>query len=73
DYRINDKCIGCTLCSQHCPVDAIPMTPYERHTIDMDICTRCDTCYQVCPEDAVFIDSEPQTKSKPKQAIPTAV
>ncbi|HJN09134.1 MAG TPA: NAD(P)H-dependent oxidoreductase subunit E [Pirellulaceae bacterium] len=73
DYRINDKCIGCTLCSQHCPVDAIPMTPYERHTIDMDICTRCDTCYLVCPEDAVFIDSEPQTKSKPKQAIPTAV
>lgn len=65
DYRINDKCIGCTLCSQHCPVDAIPMTPYHRHTIDLDLCTRCDTCYQVCPEDAVFIASEPKTKTKP--------
>jgi NADH-quinone oxidoreductase subunit F len=63
DYRINQKCIGCTLCSQHCPVDAIPMTPYQRHTIDLDRCTRCDTCYQVCPEDAVFIASEPRTKS----------
>jgi NADH-quinone oxidoreductase subunit F len=66
DYRINDKCIGCTLCSQHCPVDAIPMTPYARHTIEVDICIRCDTCYQVCPEDAVFIHSEPKQESRPK-------
>ncbi|MCP4788314.1 MAG: 4Fe-4S dicluster domain-containing protein [Fuerstiella sp.] len=73
DYRINDKCIGCTLCSQHCPVDAIPMTPYARHTIDMDICIRCDTCYLVCPEDAVYIASDPPTKSKPKQTMPIPV
>ncbi|QEG00629.1 NADP-reducing hydrogenase subunit HndC [Stieleria maiorica] len=59
DYRINDRCIGCTLCAQHCPVDAIPMTPYYRHTIDLDRCTRCDSCYQVCPEHAVYITSEP--------------
>ncbi len=56
-YEINDKCIGCTLCAQHCPVDAIPMTPYKRHTIDMSICTRCDTCRQVCPESAVDVVS----------------
>jgi len=55
-YKINDKCIGCTLCAQNCPVDAIPMTPYQRHTIDMDICTRCDTCRQVCPEEAVYVE-----------------
>ena len=39
---------------QHCPVDAIPMTPYARHTIDLEKCTRCDTCRQVCPEQAVY-------------------
>ena len=35
---------------QKCPSDAIPMTPYARHTIDMQKCTRCDTCRQVCPD-----------------------
>jgi NADH-quinone oxidoreductase subunit F len=54
-YEINDACIGCTLCAQHCPVDAIPLTPYRRHTIDLDLCTRCDTCRQVCPEEAVIV------------------
>ncbi len=56
EYKINDRCIGCTLCAQACPVDAIPMTPYRRHTIDSEKCTRCDTCVQVCPEDAVYVE-----------------
>lgn len=56
-YEINSSCIGCTLCAQYCPVDAIPMTPYRRHVVDMDICTRCDTCRQVCPEGSVLVTS----------------
>jgi NADH-quinone oxidoreductase subunit F len=54
-YRVRDNCTGCTLCSQHCPVNAIPMTPYHRHTIDVEKCTRCDSCRKVCPVDAIEV------------------
>jgi NADH-quinone oxidoreductase subunit F len=56
-YRVTDDCIGCTLCAQHCPADAIPMTPYAKHDIDQQKCTRCDTCRQICPEGAIIVES----------------
>ena len=54
-YSITDKCIGCTLCAQHCPADAIAMTPYEKHVIDAAKCIRCGTCKQVCRSEAVSV------------------
>jgi NADH:ubiquinone oxidoreductase subunit F (NADH-binding)/NADH:ubiquinone oxidoreductase subunit E/NAD-dependent dihydropyrimidine dehydrogenase PreA subunit len=54
-YSITDNCIGCTLCAQHCPVDAIAMKPYQKHEIDAEKCIRCGTCKQVCPADAVRV------------------
>jgi len=55
-YSITDDCIGCTICAQHCPTDAIAMKPYEKHEIDPDKCVRCGTCKSVCPVDAVRVD-----------------
>ncbi len=54
-YRVRDNCIGCTICAQHCPANAIPMTPYRQHEINMDLCFRCDSCRKLCPHDAIEV------------------
>ena len=54
-YEITEACIGCTVCAQHCPVDAIPLTPYRRHEINPGKCVRCGTCRAVCPAHAVEV------------------
>jgi len=52
-YSVTEYCIGCTICAQHCPTEAIAMTPYQKHEIDTDKCVRCGTCKEVCPTDAI--------------------
>ncbi len=54
-YSVTDDCIGCTLCAQHCPADAIEMKPYEKHEIDAEKCIRCGTCKNICPADAIEV------------------
>jgi NADH:ubiquinone oxidoreductase subunit F (NADH-binding)/NADH:ubiquinone oxidoreductase subunit E/NAD-dependent dihydropyrimidine dehydrogenase PreA subunit len=54
-FSITDDCIGCTLCAQKCPVEAIAFTPYEKHTVDPQKCIRCGACKSVCPADAVEV------------------
>jgi NADH:ubiquinone oxidoreductase subunit F (NADH-binding) len=54
-YSVTDDCIGCSLCAQHCPADAIEMKPYEKHEIDSEKCIRCGTCESVCPVDAIEV------------------
>jgi NADH-quinone oxidoreductase subunit F len=54
-YYINDQCIGCTICAQKCPVEAIAFRPHEKHEIDSGLCTSCDICRQDCPTGAVMI------------------
>ena len=54
-YSVNDECIGCTKCVQKCPVDAIPFTPHEKHTINTELCIKCDACRAACPVDAIDV------------------
>lgn len=46
-------CIGCTLCIQACPVDAIVGAAKQMHTILPDQCTGCDLCVAPCPVDCI--------------------
>jgi NADH:ubiquinone oxidoreductase subunit F (NADH-binding) len=55
-YSVTDDCIGCTLCAQHCPGEAIQAKPYEKHEIDAEKCIRCGTCKSVCPSNAIKVE-----------------
>jgi len=46
-------CIGCTLCIQACPVDAIIGAAKQMHTVLADDCTGCDLCVAPCPVDCI--------------------
>lgn len=46
-------CIGCTLCIQACPVDAIVGANKLMHTVIPELCTGCDLCVAPCPVDCI--------------------
>ena len=46
-------CIGCTLCIQACPVDAILGAAKQMHTVITAECTGCELCLPPCPVDCI--------------------
>lgn len=46
-------CIGCTLCIQACPTDAIVGASKQMHTVIPDACTGCKLCIAPCPVDCI--------------------
>jgi electron transport complex protein RnfB len=67
-------CIGCTLCIQACPVDAILGTAKQMHTVITSECTGCDLCIPPCPVECIHVVRVEDTTAswtwpKPAQAV----
>lgn len=52
-YVITDKCVGCSLCSKKCPVNAISGEIKKQFTIDQDKCIKCGVCADNCKFKAI--------------------
>lgn len=50
-------CIGCTLCIDACPVDAIVGSNKRMHTVIEPLCTGCELCLPVCPVDCIVLEN----------------
>lgn len=48
-------CIGCTLCIEACPVDAIIGASKQMHTVISADCTGCELCVPPCPVDCIHM------------------
>ncbi|MDD5679017.1 MAG: 4Fe-4S binding protein [Kiritimatiellae bacterium] len=47
-----EKCTGCGLCVEACPVEAISMED-DKAKVDKDKCADCGQCVEECPNEAI--------------------
>ncbi|MBB3102325.1 RnfABCDGE type electron transport complex subunit B [Azomonas macrocytogenes] len=62
------ECIGCTKCSQACPVDAIVGAAKLMHTVITAECTGCELCITPCPVDCIDIQPLPEAEARAQRA-----
>ncbi|MDQ7990292.1 MAG: electron transport complex subunit RsxB [Candidatus Dactylopiibacterium sp.] len=70
-FIAEDLCIGCTLCLQACPVDAIAGAAKQMHTILAPLCTGCELCIAPCPVDCIAMHPIEETVDTWKWRYPT--
>ncbi len=67
-----NTCIGCTLCIQACPVDAIVGSSKQMHTVVAELCTGCELCVAPCPVDCIHMEPVTETIENWKWKYPVA-
>ncbi|MBS1129122.1 MAG: Electron transport complex, RnfABCDGE type, subunit [Proteobacteria bacterium] len=65
-----NTCIGCTLCIQACPVDAIVGAAKQLHIIIAQQCTGCELCLPPCPVECIAMVTIPETVDNWKWKYP---
>lgn len=63
-YRANldvDKCVGCGVCVEKCPIEAISLIDSKAHD-DLNKCIGCGVCVHHCPEEARSLERTPLRK-----------
>jgi NADH-quinone oxidoreductase subunit F len=54
---VDEKCPGCGLCANVCPVEAITSMGKRKPVIlNQDKCIKCGSCYDVCKLDAILVE-----------------
>ncbi len=66
------RCIGCTLCIQACPVDAIVGTNKMMHTVVAGECTGCELCVKPCPVECILMTPMTASPSTWKWPYPSS-
>ena len=50
-----EKCIGCSLCTQVCPRAVFEMEQNKAFVVDLDACMECGACVNNCPSHAISV------------------
>jgi electron transport complex protein RnfB len=65
-------CIGCALCLEACPVDAIVGAARQMHTVISAQCTGCELCIARCPVDCIDMVPPGGAASRGSRHLPAA-
>ena len=63
------ECIGCTLCIQACPVDAIIGASKQMHTVITAECNGCERCLPPCPVDCIDLIRLPERSAQDAERL----